>query len=781
MSYNFSTLNDKEFELIIKDLLNAKFKLGLQSFKAGRDKGIDLRYSTANNNNSIVVQAKHYINSEFAQLKHILLSHEINNVKVLNPDRYIVVTSLPLSAQQKDELKNGLSPYIRSANDVIGQEDLNGFLNEFKEIEKANFKLWFSSVNILNSVLNNAVESRSKYLLQEIRKKVPFYVITPKLNDALAILQKEKLLLITGQPGIGKTTLAEIILFERALKGIKVYKVEDIREAEDIISIDDEEKQIFYFDDFLGANYYEIVHANKTESQLTSFVERLKNTPNKYLILTTRTVILNHATEKFEKINRLKNANQQFEIKLGDYKKVEKALILYNHLYFREVNANLYDRLLNEKFYRQIIDHKNYTPRIIEFITDKNRIKNMSPDDYHQFILNNLNNPKEIWRYSFNNQIEYLDRCLLLTLFTLDSSSFKLQLMTAFEKRLEFEKREHNQIIAADQFDSSLKLLLNGFISSTIFTTTPPVHQFQFINPSLTDFLIAHVADSFPERKSIISSIKYVEQLNRFGSDKSAIPLEKELQMVIRDGIAKSEIIIYESFKKDFSDNKGHAIFLETLCKYCPDVNVDILTLKHFKQLSFDGPWYSILRKMLYVLENLGDAPQTIYYIKENFITIVEQLMRSIDDELDASTIPALFERYKFDFTEYVNTASGNENIIYLIEAVLKSNEKTFQQERRDEVRDMDDVELIYDDLDEIKRSLVYNLLADVYFDYDFGLDIDKEYWKYKIAENIEFEEQSQPENDDYDYHRDIAFDRMDEDTIIDDLFDSRNNFKLNI
>jgi hypothetical protein len=55
MSYNFSSLNDKEFEKLARDVLNLRFSLDLQDFKSGKDNGIDLRYSTTANRNSIVV------------------------------------------------------------------------------------------------------------------------------------------------------------------------------------------------------------------------------------------------------------------------------------------------------------------------------------------------------------------------------------------------------------------------------------------------------------------------------------------------------------------------------------------------------------------------------------------------------------------------------------------------------------------------------------------------------------------------------------------------------
>lgn len=772
-NYNFSTLNDKDFEQISKDLLNAKHKLELQDFKVGKDKGTDLRFSTSSNNNSIVVQAKHYIGSGFAQLKHTLLIKELDKVKILKPDRYIVVTSLPLSASQKDELKVVLSPFVLTSNDIIGQEDLNGYLSEFKEIEKRYFKLWFSSINVFNAVIHNAIEGRTKYLLEKIKDKIPFYVVTKKLKDANKILQKKKLLLITGQPGIGKTTLAEIILFERAKNGHKIYKVEDIKEAEDVISPNDDEKQLFYFDDFLGANYYEIVNAHKTESQLTAFVERVKNTPNKYLILTTRTVILNHAIEKYEKINHSKLANQQFEIKLTDYSKLEKAKILYNHLYFRGIGEDLHNSILNEKFYKTIIQHKNYTPRIIDFITDNSKIEKLSAPAYLQFILNNLNNPKEIWRYSYNNQIEYLDRCLLLTLFTFENSSFESSLITAFENRLEYEKTEHNQIINTNQFNESVKILLNGFITSILYDTKPPVRSFLFINPSLTDFFIGHVADSFPERKSIISSLTFVEQLNRFNPEKSLIPLEKELQIIIRDRISKSKIKILEADTKYFTENKEHAIMLEALCKYCHEVNIDTLLLKHFKQISFTESWRSILQKIVYVLLHLGDAPQTYNYINEYFIKLIEKIMDSIDESDNAKQIPILFDKYEHSYADYKKSDEGFQNLISVIESVLQSSEDDLKSEREDDIKNIDEVTDIYNEIYSLERELKYELFPNETFDHDFGVGIDNKYWKNKIEENIVRAAKNDEMNDDYDedHYRETIFESINEENAIDDLF----------
>lgn len=772
-NYNFSTLNDKEFEQLAKDLLNAKFNLGLQDFKVGKDKGTDLRFSTSQNNNSIVVQVKHYIGSGFAQIKHTLLRKELTKIKNLKPDRYIVVTSLPLSSIQKDEIKTILSPFVLTSNDIIGQEDLNGYLADYKEIEKNYFKLWFSSINIFNSIINNAVEGRTRYLLEQIKNKIPFYVVTKKLDDANKILQKEKLLLITGQPGIGKTTLAEIILFERAKNGHKIYKVENISEAENIISPNDEEKQLFYFDDFLGANYFEIVNAQKTETQLTSFVERIKSTPNKYLILTTRTIILNYAFEKYEKISNSKLSNRQFEIKLTDYTKYEKALILYNHIYFKRIREDLFNSIIYDKFYKKIISHKNYTPRIIEFITDSSKIEKFDTEKYLQFILNNLNNPKEIWRYSFNNQIDYYDRCLLLTLFSFESYPFESKLLKAFESRLQYEKKEHNQIISSNQFHESIKILLNGFISSNLYNTNPPVREYVFINPSLTDFLIGHVSDSFPERKSIISSLVFIDQLNRFNPEKKLIPLEKDLQSIICDKISNLTIHIQDSNSKLFTPNQGHAIFMEALCKYCQLVDIDIVVLTHFKQLSFSENWGNILDKIEYVLLQLNNSPQTFAFIKENFVSIVKKMIECITEYDNAKQIPILFNKYNHNFKEYSETDEGYQNLISLIESVLQSSEEYLKFERQNEVKNIDEILSHYDDLHELENELKKDLFPTITLKYNFRVEFDEFYWKDKIEENLINAERNNKIEKDYDndFYRKKIFESYNEDNAVDDLF----------
>ncbi|MBI4945924.1 MAG: hypothetical protein HY840_05935 [Bacteroidetes bacterium] len=361
----------------------------------------------------------------------------------------------------------------------------------------------------------------------------------------------------------------------------------------------------------------------------------------------------------------------------------------------------------------------------------------------------------------------------LLTLFTFESSPFEREFLTAFDSRLDYEKTEHNQIINTNQFNESIKILLNGFITSVLHDTKPPVRQFSFINPSLTDFLIGHVSDSLPERKSIISSLVFFEQLNRFNPEKSLIPLEKELQIIIRDRISKSKITSRELHSKYFSENKRHAITLEALCKYCHQVNIDTLLLEHFKQIAFTESWDAILQKLEYVLLHLGDAPQTFNYIKENFIKIIEKIMDTIVDSDNAKQIPILFSKYEYSYDDYTESDEGSKRLIGVIEIVLQSSEDDLKSERQDEIKNIDEVTNLYDEIYSLERELKYELFPNTSFDYNFGVEIDRTYWKDKIEDNIVKAARNDAMNEKYDedYYKEARFESNSEENAIDDLF----------
>lgn len=705
MSYDFSTLNDKDLEELALDLLNAELKLGLQSFKVGRDGGVDLRCSTPENNNEIIVQVKHYLKSGEAKLIKAFKEIELPKVLRLKPKRYIIVASIGLSSSQKDDLKNAFEPYIQTSNDIFGKDNLNSLLRKHKDVEKRHFKLWFSSSEVLIEILNNAIEGRSRSYLQQIRNKIPLYVLNPDFDEANRILEKEKLLIISGMPGIGKTTLANILLLEKARQGYKVYIINRIRDAEDVISVDPEESQVFYFDDFLGDVYYQMTTGSQKEAEIQQFINRIVTEPNKYLILSTRTVILEQAKNKSEKIKRSAYDVANYEIKLTQYSKFEKAEILYNHLFFREHEYDFIGRIVNDKFYNKIINHRNYTPRLVEFFTDIGRVGHVKLDAFRSFITYNLDHPEEIWRSAMNNQIDYLDRCLLYTLFTFRITPMVTDFRRSFDKRLNYEIEVNNQKIKTNQFEESVKNLLNGFI---FFRMTNVDYRFEFINfinPSIADFIMGDLKTNEKEKEAILNSIIFIEQLDIFDKSKTDIDLSNKLQYILLEKISSNLLESYYPWNK-----RIELYYLEALVKYCKDVNYDDVFISNFNNLDLEE---SITHKneLLYAVQNIQNAPKSKEVIKENFYLIINSLINGIDEQRFALSIPNLFEQYGFNYEEYVNGNKGMQGILDLIFRIVEKSENRIYELNKSQLSNLEDLDTyVYQELDDSKNTLIEKL-----------------------------------------------------------------------
>ena len=167
--YDFKTLSPIDFELLSRDLSQEELGIRFESFKAGRDEGIDFRYCPSKDNLTII-QCKHYAGSTFSSLFSKFKSSELKKVKTLKPQRYILFISMGLTPKQKDKIYNLFKPFVNSPSDIFGKDEINGLLNKHIEIEKKHFKLWLSSVGILEEVLLSKIKNISREALFNINE-----------------------------------------------------------------------------------------------------------------------------------------------------------------------------------------------------------------------------------------------------------------------------------------------------------------------------------------------------------------------------------------------------------------------------------------------------------------------------------------------------------------------------------------------------------------------------------------------------------------------------------
>src|SRR5258708_2161611 len=119
--YDFKQLSPADFEDLTRDLLQQEWGILLESFKSGRDQGIDLRFATGDNGH-LIVQCKRFVDSTVAKLVRHLQTEELPKITKLAPNRYVLVTALPLSPADKQKIFQVLSPYIHSVADILGNE-----------------------------------------------------------------------------------------------------------------------------------------------------------------------------------------------------------------------------------------------------------------------------------------------------------------------------------------------------------------------------------------------------------------------------------------------------------------------------------------------------------------------------------------------------------------------------------------------------------------------------------------------------------------------------------
>lgn len=403
-NYDFRTLNDKEFEQISIDLLRLHLDKKIERFKPGKDGGVDGRWFQAGG--EAVIQCKHWAGSSFAALKRELVRKELPKIKRFSPVRYLVVTSLPLSRANKNDLLSLLQPYVTSPSDLFGSEDLNDLLGEHPQVEQRHYKLWLASSVTLSSLLNRAIIGRSVSELDDMKKSSHLYVQTKDHAEARARLSKNRVLIVTGQPGIGKTTLARQLILEHVAKGFEPVVIEDqIEEAEAVF--DEVRPQIFYFDDFLGRTYLESFRARQ-DSQVARFIRRVAKHSGKRFVLTSRTNILNRGSLLSDRIAETAVQRLKYEVVVGAMNRIDRARILYNHLWHSGLHRSFIDEWYLNKRYRSVIDHPSFNPRLIAFVVNRENAMARSASDYWQYISDTLANPSDVWHFLFTSQLRNL-------------------------------------------------------------------------------------------------------------------------------------------------------------------------------------------------------------------------------------------------------------------------------------------------------------------------------------------------------------------------------------
>jgi len=368
-----------------------------------------------------------------------------------------------------------------------------------------------ASAGILDSIINAETHLVSREEVERTLAAAKLYVRNTSFDDALAILKKHRVCIISGLPGIGKTTLARMLLLYFYKRKFDVVKIAgDISEARAVGYHN--RPRFYYYDDFLGQTA-QADKLNKNEDQrLLDFMASVKDSKESVFVLTTREYILNQARLHYEKLAREKFDHRTCIIDLSKYSRRIRAQILYNHLHFSKLPRAHLEALVAKRGYVQIVDHENYNPRLIEYLTDSAWIGDIPPTDYLKLFLRKLDNPVEIWEHAFRNQLSDRARNLLFVLTSMPAEVRMADLERAFASFHNSQCTKFAISHSATDFNNALKELDGTFVSTRKVQEAVLV---RFQNPSIRDFM-QYLLLGGEALAGVVGSLVFFEQAQWF-------------------------------------------------------------------------------------------------------------------------------------------------------------------------------------------------------------------------------------------------------------------------
>jgi len=624
---NYANLNDVEFEALCKDIMERKLGVTLRRFAPGRDGGVDLTDDV--NSKNIVVQIKHYRNSTTTQLVNSLKS-ELKKAMWLSPQKYYICCSRELTAENIKSLYQHFQGYMESSDQIITILEIDDFIKkaENRDILTKHFKLWLDDTGILQELRNDNIFVDCEAFMDDAEELHKLFVRTSAFDQALNALKHDQTLCIIGDPGVGKSITSKMLVLYYASQQYRVRytsNVTDLGSLKASLRDDPESKEVILLDDCFGQAYFEM--KSTQSSELISLIKYVKRRPNKVLILNSRITIFQEARQRQRELIQCLE-HKDFKVHLLDMNKLsieEKAKILYNHLASSGIPDDYFEDIKTEQRYRRIINHRNYNPRIIEFVCNPKRYTKVPANKFFSFFQKHLDNPREIWNDEYDDRLKHEDRILLQTIYSLTATTVNAEAVRiCFEHRI---SRISTIDKTVDQFNRALQRLNEGFVR---ILDNHGTREISMQNPSINDFLDGRLLRNNAERAELLSSICMINQL-RLLPEADRIPYVVDMlqkgtfdQLIFLDPHHKETVI-------------GHCMLVSGLCMdiYRPEF-LNYLINRRYSSFLFN----SSLPSEVNVRKQILDSKIWKFYDLKTFFEESDHLYRflsfwNLDDGVD--------------------------------------------------------------------------------------------------------------------------------------------------
>ena len=692
---DFNLIFDSEdFEDFGCDIIQVRDNIVLERYKKTHDAGIDGFYST-NNNKNIVVQCKN--TKDVNKLINELIKVELPKMQKIKPDRYILVISKDITRAQKLKLLDYFKDYIKDSHDLIMAEDLHGFSRnaKYNQVFDYYYQKYLNNFNLYTKPNSNI----NSWLKDDWNKIKSYFVETECYKEAKNFLLNNHVLILTGDPGSGKTTNAKMLLnylYEKRLvsKPLVINTCNQVKEQ-----FDSNISQAFLIDDFWGATFIYDNYKQNTDRDLDEIITKLQNS-NSYLILTTREYVLNQGVKYYKEYN-LKALDKRIFCCNSYLMEEEKIKILYNHFYKADFDYNI---LSNLKYYvKKIIEHPNYSPRTISYFVQNS--DNLVGAD--GFEIDKVTNFYNDFMFYLDNPRDYLENIFIklslgarIVAFILALSNPPINLDYLYDSFKVVAKNIRK--IKISEFNEYLKELLDLFLQ---FNYLGNIKIIDFTNNSIFDFINDFFLDVYIDYEDYFSKgLKYFNQiLNLFNFNISKDNQEYLINYIVDNFDemlnTNGEGLYLEELDKEENENYWYLLKnIEDLIDLEKDINSE--TIREFLTRRIKTYFKKDIQYYDSDNENFFNAPDLLQKVLDiNINYSNEEIRQMIEDFIDnceslsylvaIASFPEIYKDMVIDILKIKHSYIFNDLAYYLEQEYLNEDNLQLDDFFKDNLKDM--------------------------------------------------------------------------------------------
>ena len=578
---DFGELSEPDFVQLMGDLLGAEWKMRLHRFPRGRDGGVDLQGfgPTAAplhlaEASELVVQCKHRPRDVLRDLRREL-AREAQKDIVKQADRYILVTSARLTRANKREIASNIYGGGISENDVLGREDVDDLLRNHPEVLRTNMKMFLASGSHLQVFLNQAEHINSAEFSRRLLQLQRTFVETDVVKQALAMLESSRICILSGPPGVGKTTTASILLLRYMAEGWQpVVATSEVRELE--VQFLPGVKQVLFFDDFLGQAGKEAILGRGEDSSLVRLMRAVERDPNRVLILTTRDYRLKKAQQAYEQLSYPVFESSRLTVRLDGLSEDDRVHILRNQLHYSPMGALVDESIDLAGRFTEIVRHRNYNPRVIEMTIEAevrcSGFKSVGPResgwdcgaessitgnphlDMFKVLEDALESPAKLWRHILWEQLSTLQLEILISRLSFgDQAVFLSDLIKAASALAKSAGRDPDSM----DMERAIRILENDLIQLDDTYDSPEVAIARRLHPGVPDALWQLIGSHPDFLFRLVDSAQYFEQIEFLETCMELLPADASSERIaymgkLADGAARTFLSPFTGLVTEF-------------------------------------------------------------------------------------------------------------------------------------------------------------------------------------------------------------------------------------